>query len=322
MKRMWIGAFLGLAALLMSTPIASAQSRFPDRPIYIIVGHAAGGSTDLVARAIAPFLNQELKVPVVVKNMPGAAADIANNYVWNSKPDGYTLNMIVLPAYVTRELLKKQNFEMLKMSYIYGVAGGDYDAIAVAENSPIKNFADLKKLAAKRSLTVGSVTRGSNSWLSYAMMRGEAGINLRHVPYTSGTNSVLAAVGGHVDLAIASIISLAQPVKNKEARIIAAFGAKHDPRYPNVSMMVDLGYKHLYNLTHQGLVGPPGMPQNIVDVIAKAAAKAEKDPKFQEVARREGISLDPMSGPEFHALAFRLHEQVEKILIKTGEVHK
>lgn len=320
MRKLGVAILIAFLALLGVSLTGNAQEQFPNRPVYIIVGHGAGGSTDIVARSFATFLSEELKVPVVVKNITGAGADIANNYVWRSKPDGYTLSMTVIPSYLVRELIKKENYEILKMSFLYGVAGGDYNAIAVPANSPIKTFADLKALAARRSLTVGGTTRGSNSWFAYLMLRQETGIKFKYVPYNSGTRAALAAVGGHVDLTVASIISLVQPAKNKELRIIAGFSDKRDPMFPDVPMMVELGYKDLHFATFQGLLGPPGLPKQVVDTLEAAAAKAVRNPKLKEIADKQGFTLHPMTGPEFYKLAVSIHDHARKVLGQAGEL--
>lgn len=321
MKKACIGLGIVISMIFLCLPCL-AQEKFPSKPIYIVVGQAAGGSTDIIARSLDPFLNKELKVPIVVQNQTGAGGDIANNFVWKAKPDGYTLIMTVIPSYVIRELIKRQNFEVLKMTFIYGIAGGDFNAISVAFGSPIKNFNDLKKAASEKMLSVGGVTSGSNSWYAYTMMREKTGIKFKYVPYNSGTEAAMAAVGGHVDLAITSIISVVQPAHNKQLRILAGFGDKRDPMFPDVPMMVEFGYKDMYFATRQGLAGPPGMPKEIVDIIASAAAKAVRDPKFKEIADKQGFTVDPMAGPEFYKWSMEIHEQAKKILGQAGELAK
>jgi len=321
MKKACMG--LGMVVLIVFFCLPClAQEKFPTKPIYIIVGQAAGGSTDMIARSLDPFLNKELKVPIVVQNQTGAGGDIANNFVWKAKPDGYTLIMTVIPSYAIRELIKKQNFDVLKMTFIYGIAGGDFNAIAVPFNSPIKNFDDLKKAASEKMLSIGGTSPGSNSWYAYIMMREKTGIKFKFVPYNSGTESAMAAIGGHVDLAITSIISIVQPVQNKQLRIIAGFSDKRDSMFPDVPMMVEFGYKDMYFATRQGLAGPPGMPKDIVDMIANAAAKAVRDPKFKEIADKQGFTLDPMPGPEFYKWSKDVHDQAQKILGQAGELAK
>jgi tripartite-type tricarboxylate transporter receptor subunit TctC len=297
-----------------------AQEKFPSKPIYMLVGHSAGGSTDIVARTFEPFFNKELKVPVVVQNQPGAGADIANNNIWKAKPDGYTLGMTVTPSYTVRELIKKPKFKMLEMTYIYGVAGGDYNALCVAYDSPLKSFDDVKKKAASQTLSVGGTTPGSNSWYAYIMLRETTGIKFKYVPYNSGTEAALAAAGGHVDLAVTSVISLVQPAKTKQIRILAGFDSKRDPMFPDLPMMVDFGYKDLHFNTFQGVIGPPRMAKEIVSVLADAAAKAVKDPKFKEIADKQGFTLDPMSGPDFHNLTAKMADQARKLLTQAGEI--
>ncbi len=310
-----------LLICVMSFPLAAtAAEKFPIHPVVINVGQGAGGSTDMIARALQPFLSRELKTSVIVQNQVGAGGDVVNNFIWKAKPDGYNLVMMVLPSYTIRELIKKQNFNILEMSYISGVAGGDCNSIAVPYNSPIKNFDDLKKMASEKSISLGGTLRGSNSWYASILMREAAGVKFKFVPYDSGTEAITAAGGGHVDVAITSIISATQAVENKLVRLIAIFGEKREPNYPNIPTMIELGYKEVYFSTRQGLCGPPKMPKEIIDVIAKATAKAVKDPKFKEIADRQGFTIDPMSGPDFHKWGVAINAQAKKYLTKAGEI--
>ena len=320
MKRIVL-IFAILLLCLMSLPLAATGAeKFPTKPVVINVGQGAGGSTDMIARALQPFLTKELKTSVIVQNQVGAGGDVVNNFIWKAKPDGYNLVMTVLPSYTIRELIKKQIFKVLDMSFISGVAGGDCNAIAVPYNSPIKNFEDLKKAAAEKSLSVGGVLRGSNSWYASILMREAAGIKSKYVPYDSGVEAISAAGGGHLDVAISSIISTTQAVENKLVRLIAIFGEKREPLYPNVPTMIELGYKDVYFSTRQGLAGPPGMSKDISDIIAKAVAKAVKDPKFKSIADRQGFTIDPLPGPEFHKWGVEINAQAKKYLTKAGEI--
>lgn len=315
--------FLFISSLIfLFTGLVIAQEKFPNKPIYIIVGQGAGGSTDIVARSFDPFLSKELKVPVVVQNQTGAGGDIAANFVWKAKPDGYTLLMNVIPSYVIRSLIKRQNFNILEFTYIYGIAGGDCNVISVPYNSSIKNFDDLKKAASEKTLSIAGYTHGSNSWFAYTMFRELTGIKFKYIPYNSGTEAVLAMIGGHVDLAITSIISVAKPMQNNQARAIVGFSNKRDDLFPDIPMMVEYGYKDLYFSPRQGLSGPPGMPKEILEVIETASSKAIKDPKFKEIAVKQGFTIDPLSGDEFYKYAKEIYDKGKRILAQAGELAK
>jgi len=318
-RKVFVIAAMVIVFVLTILP-AGAQEKYPNKPIYVNVGQGAGGSTDIIARSLEPFLHNELKTAVVVQNMTGAGGDVVNNFIYKAKPDGYQLVMTALPSYIVRELIKKTPYKILELSFIYGIAGGDFNAISVPYNSPIKNFNDLKKMAAEKTLSVSGVTQGSNSWYAYILLRETTGIKFKYVPYDSGAEAATAAGGGHVDLAITSIISAVRPVQNKLLRLIATFGDKRDPSFPDVPTMVDLGYKDLHFGTRQGLVGPPGMSKEIIATIANAAAKAVKEARFKEIADRQGFTVDPMTGAEFHQWATGIHQQARKALTQAGEI--
>lgn len=320
MKKIVLAVCVLMSSVFFFALSFAADEKFPSKPIFINVGQGPGGSTDIIARALEPFLSKELKTPVIVQNQTGASGDVVNNFMWKAKPDGYNLGMMTLPSYTNRELIKKQSYKILEMSYIFGIAGGDFNAITVPYNSPIKTFEDLKKAAATKMLSVAGVAPGSNSWYAAILLREATGIKIKYVPYDSGTEAATAAGGGHVDLAITSIISAVQPIQNKLIRLIATFGDERDPSFPTVPTMVDLGYKEIHFATRQGLTGPPGMSKEVMNVIAQAAAKAVKEPRFKEIADRQGFTIDPLPGPEFHKWAVGISEQARKFLTKAGEI--
>jgi tripartite-type tricarboxylate transporter receptor subunit TctC len=322
MKRNLTVAVFVMLSIVAFTLIGNAQERYPSKPITIVVAQGAGGSTDLIARSLHPFLSKELNVPIVVQNQTGAAGDIANNFVWKAKPDGYTLIMTVIPSFTVRQLMKKPAYDVLKMSFIYGVAGGDYLGIAVPFNSPIKNFADLKKAASEKVLTMGGLHIGSNTWYAELMMRQYTGLKFQLVPYDGGAEAATAAIGGHVDITVLSMISLVKHVQNKQLRLIAGFSDKHDPDFPDLPMMVELGYKDVFFTTRQGLAGPPGMPKEIVDTLASGAAKAVKEPLLKSISEKQGFTLDPMPGPEFHKWTVNEFEKEKALLGQAGALAK
>ena len=208
----------------------------------------------------------------------------------------------------------------MEVSFIYGITGGDFNAISVPYNSAIKNFHDLKRRAAEISLSAGGTVLGSNSWYASLLLREAVGMKFKYVPYESGTEAATAAGGGHVDFAITSIVSAVQPVQNKLIRTIATFGDKRDPDFPDVPTLVDLGYKDVHFSTRLGFGGPPGMSNEIMATIANATAKAVQDAKFKEIAKRQGFTVDPLPGPEFHRWAVGINEQARKFLTLAGEI--
>lgn len=321
MKRTMI-IFIIMSFFILLPPLTSqAEQKFPSKPIFIIIGQGPGGSVDQIARSLQPFLSAELKNSVIIQNQVGAGGDAANNFIWKAKPDGYNIIMLNLPSFTNRELIKKQPFKILEMSFIYGISGGDYNVIVVPYNSPIKNFQDLKKAAAsEKMLSAGGTPPGSNSWYASILLRETTGIKFKYVPYDSGIEAATAAGGSHVDLSITSITSATQPIENKLIRPIVMFGDNKDPEFPNVPTMVELGFKDVHFSTRMGFAGPPGMPKEIIDIIAKATAKAVLEPKYKVLADRQGFTIDPLTGPEFHRWAVGISAQAKKFLTQAGEI--
>ena len=119
---------------------------------------------------------------------------------------------------------------------------------------------------------------------------------------------------------LTSVIAVVQPVQNKLIRVIASFGEKRDPDFPDVPTMIELGYKDVHFVTRQGVTGPPGMNKEIVDIVASAVAKAVRNPKFKEISARQGFTIDPLPASEFHKWGEDMYAQAKKFLTQAGEV--
>lgn len=301
-----------------------SEAAFPDKPITVYVGYRAGGSTDVVARAFAPFLSKHLNgVPVVVKNMPGAGASIALRYVYKQAPDGYTLVILMLPSYASRFLFAKPSgYDLKKFTLLHGIGGGDGNGIMVPYNSKYKTFKDLLAASKKEPLTLASTAPGSNSWVLGTLLKQEAGFKSFYVNFKSGRTATMAVVGGHVSAGIASTINFHDLIREKKIIGLGVSTPKRLPYLPDVPTFVELGFPKVVSITSSSIMAPPDLPANIKKILIDAASKAANDSKFREIAEKTGFIVSPDPPEQVRKTLLSAFEQIGKILKKEEAAKK
>ena len=296
--------YLAAAALLFLLPsAAAAQSDFPNRPITIIVNITPGSGTDLIARIVADAMKEELKQPVVVENRPGAGGSIGAAAVVNSDPDGYRLlvtssAIAALPAIQAKLSYdtEKDLTPIIPLAYLP----------AVVMMSPDKGINSLNELIEKARKAPGEVMFGSSgvasaSHLEVERLRAAAKIKLTHVPYRGAPEAIADTAAGRVDFVIAPLASARSFIDAKKLIAIASTGKSRSPLIPDVPTIAETGLKMRMG-AWVGLLGPKGMPPELVARIYAATERALQSP---EVARRFGqmaAEQMPMPSDEFRKL--------------------
>ena len=305
-RKTWLAIFTVCLLLVMSFAVGcqspsdnndtgpddSASVEFPTGPVKIVVARGAGGSTDVIARAIQPYFQKYLGQPVVVENMKGGGGKIGNAFVYDAEPDGYTLLLGVFASDLLTDALEETGYDFSQFVPIYNVGGGDYNALVVAADSPITSYEDLVEEAKTRTLTVAMTAGLSNSQLAYAMLVEETGIEFQVVPYDSGGEAITAAIGGHVDLTLASVVRARDLQEEGRARVIVGFGEERDELLPDVPMFCEY-YPGSFANSAQPVLAPPGLPDEIQQVLEDALKQAVNDPEFVASAS-EMIGVYPL----------------------------
>ena len=234
---------LALGALLATAP-ALAQN-YPSKPITMVVGFAAGGATDTVARIIAKHLGDELKTNVVVENKAGAGGNIATDFVARAEGDGHTIllgsvgSLTVAPHLVARLPYKPlQDFAPVTMAVVFS------NVLVVKPDLPVKNLADYIKLAKEQPgrLTYASPGIGGAGHLAGELLKLRAGIDVTHVAYKGGGPAMLGLLGGEVDSFMSTPPTAGPHIKTGKVRALATTGAKRDPLMPDVPTVAEQGY--------------------------------------------------------------------------------
>ncbi|HVZ51081.1 MAG TPA: tripartite tricarboxylate transporter substrate binding protein [Pseudolabrys sp.] len=270
-----------LGLLLMSAAAARAEN-WPTRPIRFVVAFDAGGTVDIVARVVGDRLSKDLGQPVVIENRPGAAGNIAGEYVSHATADGYTFLVSGQPTHsVGPHLFKNLNYNPMRDVPPVAMLAVSPNLLVVNAKLPVKSVADLVKLAKEKpgTVTYSSAGIGTSGFLAGEMLAHKADLKITHIPYRGGGAAVNGLLSGNVDFMFFTIPALLPHVKSGDLRALAIAGKDRSPLVPDVPTIAEAGYPGFDVNAWYGLFAAHGTPQPIVDKISAAIGKilAEKD---------------------------------------------
>ena len=271
---------LGLAAGLLLAAAAHAQ-QFPSKPVTLIVPWPAGGSTDIYFRRLGEVASKHLGQNLVIENRPGGSGNNGpTNMAKTAQPDGYTISQLTISAFRAPHIQKVDWHPINDFTYIIGLAGYTF-GIVVKADSPFKSFNDLLTYARANPGKLSYATPGTGTSLHLAMVEVEskAGVEFLHVPFKGYADGAIALMGGHVMLQVDST-GWAKQVDAGAQRLLATLGDKRT-RW-GAPTVKELGIDTVSNSPF-GLVGPKGMPPQVVKVLHDAFKKSLDDPEYLKV---------------------------------------
>ncbi len=294
-----------LCLLAFISTVAFAQSTYPTKPINFIVPYGAGGSADSRSRQLAQKMSLTLKQPIVVDNKPGAGGNIGTEMIARAAPDGYTIGMgNFAPMAVNKTLFGNLRYDPeTDLIPIILVEKGPL-VLVVNPNSPFKTVQDIVAAAKAKPgvLTFSSGGIGGSHQLSAELFELNAGIQMIHVPYKSGSAALTDLMAGNVDLMFDQMYSAVPSIKADKIRPLAITSKKRSPLLPNVPSFAELGYPKVEVLNWQGLIAPKGTSKAIIDKLNAAANEALKDPQLRELMLSQGNEIGGGNPAEFAAL--------------------
>lgn len=286
MKGNRIATLLTVVALVAFTTSATFAADYPTKPINLYIGYSGGGSTDVSSRMLANLAQKDFSQPIVCINKPGAVSSVMHGLVAKSEPDGYTLGVLMTAAITRIPHLRTVPYDPLNdfipiMQYAMYQYG-----ICVREDSPFETLSDLIEYAKDNPGKVTYSTAGSGSGQHLAMeyLALKEGIKWTHIPYKGGVPAVTACLGGHVT-ATSQTIEWKPYVEAGQLRLLAVLGEERIESFPDVPTLLELGYDFATR-AGLGIVGPKGLPDDIVKMIADAFIKASKEEGFQKLLNR------------------------------------
>jgi tripartite-type tricarboxylate transporter receptor subunit TctC len=291
--------FLHLAAGVAALPAISSRAwsqAYPSRPVRIIVGLAAGGATDIVARLIGQWLSDRLGQQFVVENRPGANGNIATEAVVNASADGYTLLAVSPGAAINGALYDKLNFDFLRdiapVAGILRVA----NVMAVSLSLPVKTVPEFIAYAKANpnKINMGSAGIGSSNHLSGELFKLMGGAPMVHVPYRGAAPALTDLIGGQVQVVFSAVPSTVEYIKAGKVRALAVTSTSRAEALPNVPTVAEFvpGYEAS---NWWGIAAPKNTPVAIVNKLNQEINAAFADPKMK--ARLSELGGDVLAGP-------------------------
>jgi tripartite-type tricarboxylate transporter receptor subunit TctC len=293
------GALLA-AAVLLTSPVISAQT-YPSRQITLIVPFAAGGSNDVVGRAVGKKLTEAWGQPVIIENRPGAGGMIGTSAVAAAAPDGYTL-LLVSPTFtISPAIRKNMPFDTTRDFTPVAFIARSPLLITASNKLPVESARELFALARSKpgEVTYASAGLGSINQISTELIAFSAGVRFMHVPYKGGAPALNDLVGGHVDIFVSSLPQVLPLVRGGQARALAVTSTRRTALLPDVPTLDESGISGVDLGTWWGIAGPAGMPADVVNALNAEIGKMLGSPELSQFLSNEGAEAEPMTPQQF-----------------------
>lgn len=322
MNSVRISRRLAIASVCTFPAMGAFGQQFPNRPIRVLIGFAAGGSTDAVARYYAQKMSERLKTPVIVDNKPGAGQIIAIKSVMAAPPDGYTLYLGSGSAFSQGPGVRKDlPYDPLQDFSLIGMVATAPGVILVAPNLPVTSLQELITYAKQHpgELNYGSSGVGSASHLQAEYLMKLADIKMAHIPFKADADIIRDLSTGTVHVGLTPIQGAMAPIASGRVKALVVTGSRRVKGLDNVPSLKETRTKGLDGIdpyTYYGLVGPPGLPSGIVAKLNEAINAVGNT--IEGAAQvREKLFVEPGSGSP---LAFKRY--IEQDLAKWKEFGK
>lgn len=293
-----IAAACALMTLIGAAGIGTADAQdFPTRPIRLYQGFPAGGTADVVARALGEELAKTFGQPVIAEARPGASGNIATEQVVRAQPDGHALVLFTTAHLISPSLLKSVSFDAARdLDYVSMVAELSF-FVAVHNDSPFRTINDLIEHARKNpgALTWGSAGTGSGQHMCGELMAHTTGVNVRHVPFRGDAGAVTALLSKSVDFIIAPSPVILGNIQGGNFRALAASGRKRAPALPDVPTMGEALKLDIAMMFPQGIATTKGTPAPVIEKLTKAVHAAIEAPAVAKRLREMGAIPAPTS---------------------------
>lgn len=315
-----LAAVLGGFVAICATMHGAAADTFPNQPIKLVVPAAPGGSTDILARALAQGMQQQTGATVIVENRAGAGGAIGAGAVVNATPDGHTL-LVTVPDAVTvlPHLRKDIPYDALRDLEPIGVMAETYWLFAVRADLPAKDMRELVKLAVAKpeAIRFSSPGVGTSAHLITERLALEAKAKMLHVPYKGAGPATAAVVSGEVDMIATSPISLKQFLDSGKLRGLAVTGPERIPALPGVPTLIESGFPNFSASAWFGVFAPAKLSPDLATRLHEMVTAAVNSPEFQKRLEAMGLSYRPMSRAQFASFVKTDSQRWQEVVVKS-----
>ena len=315
----------GLATLFVILPVAVqpvAAQEFPNKPITMVVGFAAGGAADTAARIIARKLGENLGRAIIVDNRAGAGGNIAHQQVANATPDGSIILLgSVGPLCIAPHLVAKLGYDPQRDLAPLTMGLSFPNVLVVHAGVPAKNFAEFLALAKAKpgALDYASTGVASASHLAGEMFKQRAGVDMVHVPYKGGGPAMIDLLAGRITAYYSTYSTAGPHIETGKLRPLAVTGLERLPVLPNVPTIAESGFPGFDASNWYAFVAPGKTPKNILDRWNAELVKVLKDATVREQLDKHGLTPKPGTREEL-ANTIRTESVVWAKVIRDGKI--
>ncbi|MBI4205877.1 MAG: tripartite tricarboxylate transporter substrate binding protein [Betaproteobacteria bacterium] len=304
--------FLKISAAICAGCLCAGVSAqgYPVKPIRFLVGFPPGGTNDIVARALAPKLSENLGQLVVVENRGGANTAIASELMARAAPDGYTVLMNA-PGHATNPALIKLNFDPIKDFAFITLIAESQNLLVVHPSFPPRTVKELIAISKKHpgDINYGSSGIGTTVHLSAELFQYMTGIKWVHIPYRGGGPALPELMAGQVSLYFGNLPTVNPHARSGKLRAIAVTGARRSTAAPDIPTVAESGVPGYEVTTWYGMSAPAGTPRAILERLQSEVARAVKSADLRD--RLTGLGAEPVGNTSEQYAAF-IHKEIAK----------
>ncbi len=307
---------LGAAALAVLMPTLSPAQNYPAKPVKIVVGYAAGGAVDIVARTVGQSLTASMGQPFIIENKPGAGTNIAVKSVIDAAPDGYTLLLAANALAANMALYQPMPFDAERDLVPVALVGSVPVVIAVNPSAPYASVAKLVEAAKAKpgGIAFASPGNGSTPHMALEFFARTAGISLQHIPYKGGAPAITDVIGGQLPLVAVNALEVLPHFKSGKLKLLAVLSPKRSPIFPNVPTIAESGFPGFEASVWYGFVAPAATPKAVVTRLHAEVQKALQTPEVRERMAAVGGEVTPGSAEQFGALIHSERVRYDKLV--------
>lgn len=292
MKKVGFAAFLAAVSFTISGP--AFANDYPAKAVTIVVPFAAGGTNDIIARAVGTKLAERLGQPFIVENRAGAGGNVGAKAVAQAKPDGYTLMTANVGILTTnRWLYANVGYDPISDLAPITMVGKVPNVLLVNSSIPVNTVAELLAYAKARpgAVTFASMGTGTTGHLCGEMLRVLAGIDVRHVAYRGSAPALNDLLGGHVNIMFDNLPTALPLVQSGQVKALAVTSAERSELLPNVPTMIESGVAGFDATAWFGFVAPAGTPAPVLDRLNTEMVKVLVEPEMRERLKQQGVNV-------------------------------
>lgn len=294
--------FATAAALWLSaTAPVLAEPAYPTKPVTIIAAYPPGGTVDLLSRVLSQKLGEEWKQTVLVENRAGASGIIGSQFVAKAQASGYTLMVVPITHVTNSSLFAKVPYDPIEDFTPISMLAASPLMLVTSNSFPAKNVAELVAQAKANPgrFNCSSGGNGTSQHLACELFKDTAKVNIKHVPYKGNAAAMTDVIAGQVEMLFDQMATAVPHVKSGRVRALAVTTAKRSAAMPEVPTVAESGFPGFDATAWFGIVGPRGMPKDVVDTINASLRKVLARAEVKKQLGEQGLELTPSSPEEF-----------------------